>query len=101
MKYISLLFFGLILIFVGIINIKGDISTVHWYNRARVTKADAPKYGRAMGSGILIVGASIALTAILQMIFDLEPLFWIAAAGTAAGAAVILFAQFKYNRGIF
>ena len=42
MKYISLLFFGLILIFVGIINIKGDISTVHWYNRARVTKADAP-----------------------------------------------------------
>ena len=85
MKYISLLFFGLILIFVGIINIKGDISTVHWYNRARVTKADAPKYGKAM----------------LQMIFDLEPLFWIAAAGTAAGAAVILFAQFKYNRGIF
>ncbi|MCI8698338.1 MAG: hypothetical protein HFF29_04445 [Oscillospiraceae bacterium] len=101
MGYWSLLFLGIILMIGGVFNMKGNIVSIHWYNRARVTEADAPKYGKAMGLGILIAGGSIALTAILQMIFDVEPLFWIAAAGTAAGVAVILFAQFKYNRGIF
>lgn len=101
MEYILLLVLGAALIVTGIINIKGNISTVHRHNRRRVSQADAPRYGRAMGLGTLIMGASMAATAVLQMIFDAEPIFYLLAAGVAAGLAVMVYAQFKYNKGIF
>ncbi len=100
MEYILLLVLGAALIVTGIINIKGNISTVHRHNRRRVSQADAPRYGRAMGLGTLIMGASMAATAVLQMIFDAEPIFYLLAAGVAAGLAVMVYAQFKYNKGI-
>ena len=54
-----------------------------------------------MGLGTLIMGTSIAATAILQMIFHLEAIFYLLAAGVAVGLAVMIYAQFKYNKGIF
>lgn len=101
MEYIPLLLLGVILIVISVQNFKGNISTVKQYNRRKVSKADAPKYGKAMGLGTLIMGASIVLTAVLQMIFDQEPIFYVLAAGVVAGLAVMIYAQFKYNRGIF
>ncbi len=101
MEYILLLLLGATLIVAGIINMKGNISTVHWYNRRKVSKADAPRYGRAMGLGTLIMGASTAATAVLQMIFDREAIFYLLAAGVAVGLTVMVYAQFKYNKGIF
>jgi len=101
MKYVFLLFLGIIIIIMSIVNLRGNISTIHWRNRRRVSEADAPKYGRAMGLGTLLIGASIVLTAVLQMIFDSEAVFYVTAAGIAAGTAVMLYAQFKYNRGVF
>ena len=101
MEYILLLLMGTVLIVVAIQNFRGNISMVHRYNRSRVSKEDAPRYGRAMGLGTLIMGASTAVTAVLQMIFDAEPIFYLLAAGVAAGLAVMVYAQFKYNKGIF
>lgn len=101
MGYVFLLFLGVIIIIMGIINLRGNISTIHWYNRRRVSQADAPKYGKAMGLGTLIIGGSIALTAVLQMIFDREIIFYIILAGTVIGVSIMLYAQFKYNKGIF
>lgn len=101
MEYILLLVLGAALIVTGICNVKGNISTVHRYNRRRVSKEDAPKYGKAMGLGTLIMGASMVATAVLQMIFDLEAIFYLLAAGVAVGLAVMVYAQFKYNKGIF
>lgn len=101
MEYILLLLLGAALIVTGIVNMKENISTVHWYNRRRVNKEDAPRYGRAMGLGTLVMGVSAAATAILQMIFDREAIFYLLAAGVAAGLAVMVYAQFKYNQGIF
>ena len=101
MEYIPLLLLGVIFIVISVQNFKGNISTVKQYNRRKVSKADAPKYGKAMGLGTLIMGASIVLTAVLQMIFDQEPIFYVLAAGVVAGLAVMIYAQFKYNRGIF
>ena len=100
MEYILLLVLGAALVVTGIINIKGNISTVHRHNRRRVSQADAPRYGRAMGLGTLIMGASMAATAVLQMIFDREAIFYLLAAGVAVGLAVMVYAQFKYNKGI-
>ena len=101
MEYIPLLLLGFSLIVIGVQNFKGNISTVKRYNRRKVSKADVPKYGKAMGLGTLIMGASIVLTAVLQMIFNQEPIFYVLAAGVVIGLAVMIYAQFKYNKGIF
>ena len=101
MEYIPLLLLGAIFIVISVQNFKGNISTVKRYNRRKVSEADAPKYGKAMGLGTLIMGASIVLTAVLQMIFDREPIFYVLAAGVLLGLAVMICAQFKYNKGIF
>jgi len=101
MGYVSLLFLGIIIIILGIINFRGNISTIHRYNRRRVSAADAPKYGKIMGLGTMIIGGSVILTAVLQLIFDREGIFSLMIAGAVIGAAVMLYAQFRYNRGIF
>ena len=100
MGYVPLLFLGIIISIMGVINLRGNLSTIHWYNRWKVSEADAPKYGKAMGLGTLIIGVSIALTAALQMLLDSEIVYGITIAGTIIGAAVILYAQLKYNKGI-
>lgn len=92
---------GGVLIVLAVQNFKGNISTIHSYNRRRVSKADAPRYGRAMGLGTLIMGVCIAVTAVLRMIFDCEAVFYLLAAGVVVGLAIMVYAQFKYNKGIF
>jgi len=101
MKHIALLFLGIIFMSMGLTNLKGNISTIHWYNRRKVSETDAPKYGKAMGLGTFIIGASIGLTAVLQMIFDLEIIFYLMIVGLIIGVSIMLYAQFKYNKGIF
>lgn len=101
MKYISLLIMGILAIVLSIPNLKGNVVTIHWYNRRKVSEADAPKYAKTMGLGTLIMGVSIVLTAVLQMTFDLEIIFYLIIVGLIAGLAVMVYAQFKYNKGIF
>ncbi|MFR7742999.1 MAG: hypothetical protein ACLU3I_06730 [Acutalibacteraceae bacterium] len=36
-----------------------EISTIHSYNRRKVKEEDVPKYGRAVGTGTLIIGVSL------------------------------------------
>lgn len=101
MEYILLLGLGLVLMAASVPSLQGNASTIHWYNRRRVSREDAPQYARAMGVGTLIMGVCVAVTAVLQMIFDLEVIFYLLAAGVAVGLAVMIYAQFKYNKGIF
>ena len=49
----------------------------------------------------MIVGSSAALTACLQMLLDREDVFYLMAGSTAAGIGIMLYAQFKYNKGVF
>lgn len=99
--YLMLIAFGIIFIVLGAFNVKGNIATVHWYNRRKVTKENQLPYCRLVGTGTILIGIALILSALLQ-----------AFAGEAAGAAVILvgiiiglvlilIAQFKYNRGLF
>ena len=76
MEYLGLLVMGILLSTLGIVNIRGNISTIHAWNRKRVKEADIPRYGRAIGAGTLVIGLGI-------------------------GLALILYAQLKYNHGIF
>ena len=56
MENIMLLILGVFISVMGIVNIKGNISTIHSYNRRKVKEEDIPKYGKAVGTGTLIIG---------------------------------------------
>ena len=92
---------GIILCILGITNIRGNISSIHWYNRTKVKPEDVKKYGVAVGTGTLIVGISIIISNVLYMIFKNEALLSITLVGVIIGLAFILYGQFKYNKGIF
>ena len=51
MEYIFLLIFGICITILGIFNLKGNISTIHWYNRLKITKENSKEYGKIMGIG--------------------------------------------------
>ena len=101
MEYIFLLIFGICITILGIFNFKGNISSIHWYNRLKITKENTKKYGKAMGIGTLIIGISMIITAILQMIFNNENIWYIMVVGIVVGLIFMIYGQLKYNKGIF
>jgi len=58
MENLMLLILGLFISAIGFVNIKGNISTIHSYNRRKVKEEDVPKYGKAVGTGTLIMGSN-------------------------------------------
>ena len=70
MENIIMLILGVFISVVGIVNIKGNISTIHSYNRRKVKEEDIPKYGKTVGTGTLIIGISLVLGFILYTAND-------------------------------
>ncbi len=101
MEDLILLVMGIFIVVLGIVNMTGNISTIHSYNRRKVTEEDAPKYGRAVGLGTLIMGVSFIISYVL-ILLDLEiAVPFVTLPAIIVGLAFILYAQFKYNKGIF
>ncbi len=100
-KIIAYYIIGAVLLFIGILNIRGNVSSIHRYNRRRVSEADLPYYGRFVGGGTVAIGASLFLTATVELFLDALWLDIIVAVGCAIGLALILYAQFRYNKGLF
>ena len=100
MDNILLLVFGICLSVLGIINIKGNISTIHSYNRRNVKEEDIPKYGKAVGTGTLVIGASLILSYLVTF-WNQASIDYIVLPAMVVGLAFILYGQFKYNHGIF
>lgn len=98
---LELLGIGLILTILGIFNMRGNIATIHWYNRRKVTKENQLPYCQCMGLGTLIIGVSMIVAGFLQPLIGDEGSAWIMAGGILVGLALMLYAQIKYNRGIF
>lgn len=101
MDIVTFLFLGAVLCVLGCINLRGNISTIHWYNRTKVREEDAPRYGRWMGGGTCVIGVSLLVIGILRLFFPLGNLYWIVIAGVVIGLTLMLCGQIKYNRGIF
>ena len=92
---------GIIITVLGVFNLKGNISSIHWYNRRKVTKENQNKYCIAMGSGTLIIGLSFVVSSFIQAFISIETGAFIIVGGVLIGLALMLYAQIKYNRGIF
>lgn len=100
MDYIAMLILGVFISALGIVNIMGNISTIHAYNRRKVREEDVPKYGKAVGTGTLIIGTSFVVGFAVSFISELLMAIIILPA-VIIGLGFILYGQFKYNHGIF
>ena len=99
---------GVIVSVLGIINMTGNISSLHWYHRQRVTEENRKPFGRLVGIGTLIIGISLIAWGILYYIselFGLEVITFVAipilVVGVIAGLVLSFYAMIKYNGGIF
>ena len=98
---LELLGIGAVLVVLGVFNMMGNIASIHWYNRRKVSREHQKPYCMTVGLGTLIIGAGLISAGLLQAL-------WSKTAGDAAtiigimvGLVLILYAQFKYNRGLF
>ena len=92
---------GVICVLFGIFNMCGNIGSIHWYNRRKVTKENQKVYCMFVGLGTLIVGAAIIVGAVIQALGNITASGWVIGIGVLIGLVFILYAQFKYNRGLF
>ena len=99
--FLGMLGLGIILTLLGIFNMCGNIASIHWYNRRKVTKENQKAYCLAMGLGTLIIGIALIAADIVQAIVGIEQGAFIILGGVVVGLALMLYAQFKYNRGLF
>lgn len=100
MDNLMLFILGVFISAIGITNIKGNISTIHSYNRRKVKEDDVPKYGKVVGTGTLVIGISCIVAFIVsfwsELLMDILLLL-----AVVVGLGFILYGQFKYNKGLF
>ena len=100
MGNLMLLIIGIAISVLGIVNIKGNISTIHSYNRRKVSEEDVPKYGKLVGPGTLIIGVSLIIS-YFTTFWSTTIMAFIEIPAIVIGLVFILYAQLKYNHGIF
>lgn len=106
--YIPIVLLGALIAVFGIINMTGNISTLHSYHRHRVREEDRVPFGRIVGSGTLIVGIGVALYGVLMMVYDCTAAEFLIPVGVVllcvgcvVGLALSFWGMIKYNKGIF
>lgn len=99
---------GIVCIVIGVLNMKGNISTLHAYHRRRVTEENIRPFGRLVGAGTIIIGVGLifgglflGLSKILQNNTYEVVGGAILIVGFVVGLAISFAAMFKYNKGIF
>ena len=99
---------GIMIFILGIINMTGNISSLHWYHRQRVTEENRKPFGKLVGLGTLIIGLSMLVFGILFLIFEQTQLQAFVVIGVIelivsiiVGMIVSFYAMKKYNGGIF
>ena len=99
---------GVVCIVIGIINRKGNISTLHSYHRNRVSEKDRLLFGKMVGLGMIIIGISMIIMGALSFIATILQNNLYLTLGSAAlivglviGLGITFYAMIKYNKGIF
>ena len=100
-EFIIQIIIGLVLIIIGIFNMKRNISMLHSYHRKRVKKEDVIPFGKKVGIGSIIIGITIILAGIFTILNYTNISNIILGIGLVIGFIIIFYAIFKYNKGIF
>ena len=87
---------------------KGYINSIHWYHRQRVSGQNRIPFGKKVGLGTIIIGASVVAFSVLSIITEHTQIaLWaqlgeiIALSGVIIGLIISLHAVAKYNKGVF
>ena len=106
----AIVMFGVALccIVIGFQNRKGNVSMLHSYHRSRVSEKDMLPFGKLVGNGMIVVGASIAVyggAMLLSLRGDVSHALTIGAivmaVGLVVGLGISFYAMIKYNKGVF
>jgi len=99
---------GILISILGILNMTGNISSLHWYHRQRVAEENRKAFGKLVGLGTLIIGLAMIVFGMLYLIFEytqLKILVIVGAieliAGIIVGIIISFYGMKKYNGGIF
>lgn len=80
---------------------KEKINLIHDYHHEKVKDIDKKAYTGQMGKAMLIIGVGILLTGIFDFITTSLIGWWFFAVSFIIGLAMVIYAQVKYNHGIF
>ncbi len=100
-EFIIQIIIGLVLIIIGIFNMKGNISLLHSYHRKRIKEEDIKPFGKKVGIGSIIIGITIILAGLFTFFNYANISNVILIIGLIIGCIIIFYALFKYNKGIF
>ncbi len=91
---------GLLCIVLGVLLWKKQmISILHDYHYKHVKQKDIPAYTKQIGIGLILVGAGILITGVLNLFYSAY--WWVAlVAGFVSGLIVMYKAQKKYNGSV-
>ena len=99
---------GIILVVLGISNMRGNISSIHSYHRKRVSEEDKKPFGKLVGMGTLMIGAALIVFGALNYAAEQSGRGVLTVIGAAllviaivVGLGISLYAMIKYNKGIF
>lgn len=108
MEHLVVLAISLALLVMGIMNIKGNISTLHRYHRHRVREEDVPAFGKLVGTGTIICAVSLMIFGALNFLGANLAISELSLIGTIImipgliiGMIYMFYAMIKYNKGIF
>ncbi len=106
--FITIAGLGMLVSILGIVNMTGDISSLHWYHRQRVSEENRKPFGKLVGLGTLIIGIAMIVFGALFLVFEKTGNDTFVILGTvellvgiAVGTVVSFCAMKKYNNGIF
>ena len=107
-EFIATVAVGVLCVVLGIINMSGNISSIHSYHRKRVSPENILPFGKKVGLGTIIIGIGVILFGVASLIqfYTDNSLFTLIgtvfmAIGFAVGMAISLRAIKKYNGSIF
>ena len=99
---------SIVFIVIGIMNVKGNITTLHSYHRHRVAEEDKKPMGKLVGTGMIIIGGTMLPAGVLFMLDGLLSVPALSVAGSIVligglviGVGLNFYAIFKYNKGLF
>ncbi len=99
---------GIVCVVIGVLNTKGNVSTLHTYNKHHIAKHNIKSFSKFMGAGNITIGASALVFGVLSgiNIFVLKYVILIVGAsimftGLIAGLLLCSYAAIKYNKGKF
>ena len=99
---------GIALVVIGIVNMTGNISSLHSYHRERVTEENRKPFGRMVGIGTILVGVGVIAEGVMMLLAEKLQNGTLVTVGTvllpiflAPGLVLVVIAMKKYNGGIF